>query len=63
MNTLEEMLKEREERLGKDHPSVQMLRNQIHAERAGKSFQEIYTATAPAANKQQVEARAVFLKC
>ncbi len=43
MNTLEEMLKIREERLGKDHSAVQMLRNQIIAEQSGKSFQELYS--------------------
>jgi hypothetical protein len=42
MLTLEEMLKEREARLGKDHPAVQMLRNQIEAEKSGKGFQELY---------------------
>ena len=42
MLTLEEMLKEEEQRLGKDHPAVQMLRNQIEAERSGKGFQELY---------------------
>jgi hypothetical protein len=36
------MLKEREQRLGKDHPAVQMLRNQITAEKSGKNFQELY---------------------
>jgi hypothetical protein len=41
MLTLEELLKEREQRLGKDHPAVQMLRNQINAEKSGKSFQEL----------------------
>ena len=35
MYTLEEMLRQREERLGKDHPEVQMLRNQIIAEQSG----------------------------
>lgn len=42
MLTLEEMLKEREQRLGKNHPAVQMLRNQIIAEKDGKTFQELY---------------------
>ena len=42
MLTLEEMLKEREQRLGKDHPAVQMLRNQIQAEKSDKTFQELY---------------------
>jgi hypothetical protein len=43
MHTLEEMLKIREERLGKDHPAVQMLRNQIIAEQSGKNFRELYS--------------------
>ena len=42
MLTLEEMLKDREERLGQDHPAVQMLRNQIAAEKSGKTLQEVY---------------------
>ena len=42
MLTLEEMLKEREQRLGSNHPAVQMLRNQIQAEKSGKTFQELY---------------------
>ena len=48
MLTLEEMLKEREERLGKDHPAVQMLRNQIEAQKSGKNFQELYLTGAVA---------------
>jgi hypothetical protein len=48
MLTLEELLKEREQRLGKDHPAVQMLRDQINAEKQGKTFQELYqTSAAP----------------
>ena len=43
MYTLEEMLRLREERLGKDHPEVQMLRNQIIAEQSGKNFRELYS--------------------
>jgi hypothetical protein len=43
MYTLEEMLRQREERLGKDHPAVQMLRNQIIAEQSGKNFRELYS--------------------
>jgi hypothetical protein len=43
MLTLEELLKEREARLGKDHPAVQMLRNQIMAEQSGKNLRELYT--------------------
>ncbi len=46
MLTLEEMLKEQEARLGKDHPAVQMLRNQIEAERSGKGFRELYLTEA-----------------
>ncbi len=42
MRTLEEMLREREQRLGKDHPALQMLRNQITAEKSGKTFQDLY---------------------
>lgn len=42
MLTLEEMLKEREQRLGKDHPAVQMLRNQIQAEKSGQSLEGLY---------------------
>jgi hypothetical protein len=42
MLTLEEMLKEEIQRLGQDHPAVQMLRNQIAAEKSGKTFQELY---------------------
>jgi hypothetical protein len=41
MLTLEEILKEQVERLGNDHPAVQMLRNQIIAEKSGKNFQEL----------------------
>ena len=43
MYTLEERLRQREERLGKDHPEVQMLRNQIIAEQSGKNFRELYS--------------------
>jgi hypothetical protein len=42
MLNLEEMLREREQRLSKDHPAVQMLRNQVQAEKSGKTFQELY---------------------
>lgn len=42
MLTLQELLKEREERLGKDHPAVQMLRDQIAAQQSDKTFQELY---------------------
>ena len=42
MLTLEEMLKEEIQRLGQDHPAVQMLRNQIAAEKSGKTLQEVY---------------------
>ena len=56
MLTLEELLKEREQRLGKDHPAVQMLRNQVQAEKSGKTFQELYLTGSvkkqPAANPQ-----------
>ena len=43
MYTLEEILRQREERLGKDHLAVQMLRNQIIAEQSGKNFRELYS--------------------
>ena len=42
MLTLEEMLKEREQRLGSNHPAVQMLRNQIQAKKSDKTFQDLY---------------------
>jgi hypothetical protein len=42
MLTLEEMLKEEIQRLGQDHPAVQMLRNQMAAEKSGNTFQELY---------------------
>ena len=42
MFTLEEMLKEREQRLGSNHPAVQMLRNQIQAKKSDKTFQDLY---------------------
>ena len=42
MFTLEEMLAKREKRLGQNHPAVQMLRNQIAADKSGKTFQELY---------------------
>jgi hypothetical protein len=42
MLTLEELLQEKIQRLGQDHPSVQMLRNQIAAEKSGKTLQEVY---------------------
>lgn len=42
MLTLEELLKERVQRLGRDHPAVQMLQNQITAEKSSKTFQELY---------------------
>jgi hypothetical protein len=41
MITLEEILKEREQRLGSSHPAVQMLRNQIQAKKSGKTFQDL----------------------
>lgn len=42
MLTLEEMLKEREQRLGSNHPAVQMLRNQIQAEKSNQSLEGLY---------------------
>jgi len=44
MLTLEELLKEKVQRLGRDHPAVQILQNQITAEKSGKTFQELYTS-------------------
>lgn len=57
MLTLEELLKEREARLGKDHPAVQMLRNQIMAEQSGKNFQELYL-TGSVAKKESSQTKA-----
>lgn len=57
MLTLEELLKEREERLGRDHPAVQMLRNQIMAEQSGKNFQELYL-TGSVAKKESSQTKA-----
>ena len=57
MLTLEELLKEREARLGKDHPAVQMLRNQIMAEQSGKHFQELYL-TGSVAKKESSQTKA-----
>ncbi len=56
MLTLEELLKEREKRLGESHPAVQMLRDQILAEQSGKIFQELYTGVTLTASKQPVVA-------
>jgi hypothetical protein len=42
-SALEEQLKRLEKRKGKDSPSAQFLRDQIHAAKAGKSAQDIYT--------------------
>ena len=55
MLTLEELLKEREQRLGKDHPAVQMLRNQINAKNQGKTFQELYRIRAATAQSDRSE--------
>jgi hypothetical protein len=43
MRTLEQLLEEQIQKLGPDHPAVQMLRNQIAADNSGKSFRELYT--------------------
>jgi hypothetical protein len=42
MYTLEEMLEMEIKENGESSPLVQMLRNQIVAERSGKNFQELY---------------------
>ena len=42
-SALEEELERQEKRKGKDSPSLQFLRDQIHANKTGKSAQEIYT--------------------
>lgn len=42
MLTLEQLLEERIKNLGENHPAVQMLRNQIAAERDGQSFRDLY---------------------
>ena len=57
MSTLQEQLDRLIQRKGEDSPLVQMLRNQITAEKSGKTFQELYLTGSvkkqPAANPQQ----------
>ena len=48
MSTLQEQLDRLIKRKGEQDPLVQVLRNQILAERTGKTFQELYTCAAPA---------------
>jgi hypothetical protein len=56
MLTLEQMLEEQIQNLGADHPAVQMLRNQIAAEREGQGFQEMYlTGSVPSQAPKPVE--------
>ena len=42
MSTLQDQLDRLISRKGEDSPLVQMLRNQIVAEKSGKKFQELY---------------------
>jgi len=42
MSTLQEQLDRLIKRKGEQDPLVQMLRNQIEAEKSGKTFQELY---------------------
>jgi hypothetical protein len=57
MLTLQEMLDEEIKLEGENSPLVQMLRNQIEAEKSGKTSQELYLTGSvkrqPAANPQQ----------
>jgi hypothetical protein len=48
MSTLQEQLDRLIKRKGEQDPLVQMLRNQIEAEKSGKTFQELYLAGAVA---------------
>jgi hypothetical protein len=48
---LEELPKERKQPLGKDHPAVQMLRDQINEEKSGKTFQELHLTGAVASGQ------------
>lgn len=51
MRTLQEQLDEEIKLEGENSPLVQMLRNQILAERSGASFRELYEANAPMASR------------
>lgn len=42
MSTLQEQLAREIQKRGENSPLVQMLRNQINAEKSGKGFQELY---------------------
>ena len=57
MLTLQEQLERELKENGESDPVVQMLRNQITAEKSGKTFQELYLTGSvkkqPAANPQQ----------
>jgi hypothetical protein len=44
MSTLQEQLERLIQRKGEQAPLVQMLRNQITAEKSGKNFYELYTS-------------------
>lgn len=46
MSTLQEQLDRLIQRKGEQDPLVQVLRNQIQAEKSGKTFQELYTSRA-----------------
>jgi len=56
MSTLQEQLDRLIKRKGEQDPLVQVLRNQIAAERSGKGFQELYltgSVKLPQQNKRQ----------
>jgi len=56
MSTLQEQLDRLIKRKGEQDPLVQVLRNQIAAERSGKGFQELYltgSVKLPQQNKPQ----------
>lgn len=57
MSTLQEQLDRLIQRKGEQDPLVQMLRNQIEAEKSGKTSQELYLTGSvkrqPAASPQQ----------
>ena len=57
MSTLQEQLDRLIQRKGEQDPLVQMLRNQIQAEKSGKTSQELYLTGSvkrqPVANRQQ----------
>jgi|GEM_PF-3218976 len=42
MSTLQEQLEREIQKRGEQSPVAQMLRNQIEAEKSGKTFQELY---------------------